>query len=165
VAAVIHEEEQNRRFAAVVAKGTDDAGEAWVALGPEGVTRLHAELSGEYRVRMSDVHPRDVLDNLTWASLLIARSYPDQFLAIFPSPEWDDNSVVCAGLGGIRRPEVTKRLMRLLGHEDKWIRVQAAVALRGHRHRGLQSALLSALDDPEDLVRYHVEERLAELGQ
>jgi HEAT repeat protein len=110
------------------------------------------------------VHPRDVIDNLALASRLAGSAYPDEFLAAFPSSEWDGNSFVCSGLGGIRRPEATKRLMRLLGHHDKWVRIAAAAALQRHRHRALRSALLAALDDPEDLVRYHVEERLSELG-
>ena len=156
--------EQDRLFAAVLIEGTDAAGDAWTGSGPEGVSRLHAELSGEHRVRVPDgVHSRDFLDNLTWASGLIASVYPDEFLATFRSSDWDDNVFVCAGLGEIQRPEATKRLMRLMGHEDKWIRINAAVALRGHRHRGLQSVLLAALNDPDDLVRYHVEARLVEL--
>lgn len=56
-----------------------------------------------------------------------------------------------------------EEFLATLGHDDKWIRIQAAAALRGHRHRGLRSVLLAATEDPEDLVRYHVEERLAEL--
>ena len=94
---------------------------------------------------------------------MVASAYPDKFLATFKSSEWNGNSFVCSGLGGIRHPDATKRLMRLLGHEDKSIRIHAAAALRGHRHRGLRSALLAAMDDPEDLVRYQVEERLAEM--
>lgn len=155
--------QQDRLFAAVLIEGTDDAADAWIASGPEAVDRLRTQLNGEDRVQIPEgVHPRDVLDNLTWASRRIASAYPDEFLASFPPSEWDGSPAVCSGLGGIRRPEATKRLMRLLGHEDKWVRVTAAVALQGHRHRGLKSALLAALDDPEHLVRYHVEERLAE---
>ena len=157
---------QDLLFAAVLVEGTNQAADAWIAFGPEGVSRLHTELSGEHRVQIPEgVHQRDVLDNLVQASRLIGSAYPDEFLAAFGSSEWDDNSFVCAGLGGIRRPDVTKRLMRLLGHEDKWVRIQAAVALGGHRHRGLQSVLLAALDDSDYLVRYHVEERLAELNE
>jgi hypothetical protein len=103
------------------------------------------------------------VDNLQWASRVVASAYPDEFLATFAPSVWDTNWFVCSGWGGIRRPEATKRLMCLLGHEDKWIRISAAVALRGHRHRGLRSVLPAAMDDPEDLVRYHVEERLQEL--
>lgn len=155
---------QDRLFAAVLIEGTDEAAGAWIAAGPKGVSRLRTELNGEHPVPVPEgVHVRDVLDNLAWASRLVASAYPDEFLVTFSSSDWDDNSFVCSGLGGIRRPEATKRLMPLLGHEDKWIRIQAAVSLQGHRGRGLRSALLVARDDPEDLVRYHVEERLAEL--
>lgn len=164
VCCVSDDPSQDRLFTAVLVKGTDEAGDAWIASGPQGVERLRRELTGQQHLQIPEgVHQRDVLDNLAHASRLVASAYPDEFLAAFPSPQWDDNSFVCAGLGGIRRPEVTKRLMRLLGHEDRWVRIQAAVALGGHQHRGLQSALLDALDDPDDLVRYHVEERLAEL--
>jgi len=38
------------------------------------------------------------------------------------------------------------------------------VALRGHRHPGLEAVLVAALEDPDYLVRYHVEERLAEVS-
>jgi hypothetical protein len=163
---VTYETDQDRLFAAVLIEGTDQAADAWIASGPEGVVgRLHAELNGEHRVPLpGGVHPRDVIDNLALASRLAGSAYPDEFLAAFPSSEWDGNSFVCSGLGAIRRPEATKRLMRLLGHHDKWVRIAAAAALQGHRHRALRSALLAALDDPEDLVRYHVEERLSELG-
>ena len=155
---------QDRLFAAVLIEGTDEAADAWISSGPQAVRRLRTELNREHPVRIPEgAHPRDVLDNLAWASRLIAAAYPDVFLSTFTSPAWDANTFVCSGLGGIQRPDATKRLMRLLGHENKWIRTQAAVALRGHRHRGLKSALLAALDDPEYLVRYHVEERLAEL--
>jgi hypothetical protein len=162
---VAEDAQQDRLFTAVLVEGTDDAAQEWLTSGPEAVNRLRMELSGERRARIPEAaQPKVVLDHLTWASRLVASAYPDAFLATFSSPDWDDNPFVCSGWGGIRQPEATKRLMRLLGHEDKWIRIQAAVALRGHRHRGLQSALLAARDDPDHLVRYHVEERLAELG-
>lgn len=161
---MVDETTQDRLFEAVLIEGTDDAAEAWVALGPEGVDRLRAELNGERRVPIPEgVHTKTVLDNFAHASRLIASAYPEVFLGAFESSEWDGNAGVVAGLGGIRRADATRRLMRLLRHDDKWIRIQAAVALRDHRHPGLRSALMAALDDPEDLVRYHVEERLAEL--
>ena len=161
---VVDDTEQDRLFSAVLIEGTDEAVDAWIASGPEAVSRLCMELTGEHAVQVPNVvHPRDVVDNLQWASRVVASAYPDEFLATFTPSEWDTNSFVCSGLGGIRRPDATKRLMRLLGHEDKWIRISAAVALRGHRHRGLRTVLLAAMDDPEDLVRYHVKERLQEL--
>ena len=103
------------------------------------------------------------MDNLQWASRVVASAYPDEFLATFTPSEWDTNWFVCSEWGGIRRPEATKRLMRLLGHEDKWIRISAAVALRGHRHRGVRAVLLPAMDDPEDLGPLPLQGRLQEL--
>ena len=76
---------------------------------------------------------------------------------------WDENPFVCSGLGTIRRPEVTERLMRILRSKNQWLRIDAAVALRGHQHPELQTALVAALQDPDYLVRYHVEERLTEI--
>ncbi len=160
-----NESEQERLFITVLVEGTETVTDAWIALGPKGLDRLRRELSGEVRADIpGDVHPKVVIDNLTWASRKIGTAYPEEFLSTFPSPQWDSNPFVCAGLGGIQLPDATRRLMRLLSHDDKWIRIQAAAALRGHRHRGLESALLAARDDPEFLVRYQVEERIAELA-
>jgi HEAT repeat protein len=55
--------------------------------------------------------------------------------------------------------------MRLLQSDDQWVRIQVAVALRDHRRRGLRSVLIAALEDPDELVRYHVEQRLAEIDE
>jgi HEAT repeat protein len=54
--------------------------------------------------------------------------------------------------------------MRILRSQNHWLRIDAAVALRGHRHPDLEAALVAALEDPDYIVRYHVEERLAEIG-
>lgn len=156
----------DRLFRGVLFDGTDQAIEAWIASGPDAVRRLQAELSGESRVEIPEgMHSRDFLDNLTWACHLLGAAHPDEFLDTFMSPDWYGNPFVISGLGGTLHPRATRRLMRLLTNDDEWVRVNAAVALCGHRHRGLRSVLLSAMDDPSNLVRYHVEERLEELGQ
>ena len=145
--------------------GTDEAIAAWIATGPESVHRLHQELTRELRVVVPEgTSDRLLLDNLMWASHEVARAFSDEFLSAFADDRWDENPFVCSGLGAIRRPEVTERLMRILRSKNHWLRIDAAVALRGHRHPDLEAVLVAALDDPDYLVRYHVEERLAEVG-
>jgi hypothetical protein len=156
----------DRLFTRVLVDGTDEAIAAWIASGPGSVRRLHQELTGELRVVVPEGTPdRLLLDNLGWASHEVARAFPDEFLAAFADDRWDEDPFVCSGLGAVRRPEVTERLMRTLRSEDHWLRVAAAVALRGHRHPDLEAVLMAALEDPDYLVRYHVEERLAEFGE
>ncbi len=154
----------DRLFTQVLVDGTDEAIAAWIATGDETVHRLHQELTGERRTALPEGTPdRLLLDNLMWASHEVAGAFPDEFLSAFADGRWDENPFVCSGLGAIRRPEVTERLMRILKSENHWLRIDAAVALRNHRHPDLEAALVAALLDPEYLVRYHVEERLAEL--
>lgn len=162
--ALAEQADQDHLFIAALADGTEESIDAWIASGPGAVRRLHAELSGENRVDFPEgVHPRDFLDNLIWACHRLGAAYPEEFLEMFQSPEWSTNPFVISGLGGTSMPQATRRLMRLMGDEDEWVRVNAAVALRGHQHRGLRSVLLTALDDSSHLVRYHAGERLREL--
>jgi HEAT repeat protein len=157
--------EPDRRFTQVLVDGSDEAIAAWIATGPESVHRLRRELTGEVRAAVPEgTSDRLLLDNLEWASHEVARAFPDEFLCVFADDRWDENPFVCAGLGAIRRPAVTERLMRILRNGSNWLRIDAAVALGGHRHPDLEAALVAALEDPDDLVRYHVEARLAEIG-
>ena len=154
----------DRAFVRVLTEGTDEAINAWIAHGPGSVARLRHELSGTRRaVIPQGTSERELLDNLTWASHELASAFPDEFLAAFHDEKWDENPFVCSGLGAIRRPEVTERLIRILKTQNRWLRISAAVALRGHSHPELHTALMDAQEDPDYLVRYHVEERLAEL--
>jgi len=145
--------------------GTEEAIAAWIGTGPESVHRLYQQLTHELRVVVPEgTSDRLLLDNLGWASHEVARAFPDEFLSVFADDRWDESPFVCSGLGTIRRPEVTERLMRILRSKNHWLRIDAAVALRGHRHPDLEAVLVAALEDPDYLVRYHVEERLAEVG-
>jgi HEAT repeat protein len=154
----------DRLFTRVLVDGTDEAIAHWIAAGPESVHRLHQELTGELRAALPEgISQRELLDNLKWAAHEVARAFPDEFLAAFADGGWDESPSVCSGLGAIRRPAVTERLMRMLRSENHWLRIDAAVALRGHQHPDLRAVLLDALQDPDYLVRYHIEERLAEL--
>jgi HEAT repeat protein len=147
-----------------IVTGTDEAVASLVAFGPEAVHRLRQHLTGEMRPAIPEgTSDRLVLDNLMWVSHEVAGAYPDEFLVAFANDRWNENPFVCAGLGAIRRREVTERLLHILTSKNHWLRVDAAVALRGHTHPDLEGALAEALDDPDELVRYHVEERLAEL--
>ncbi len=122
--------------------------------------------SGERRAAVpGGTSDRLLLDNLGRASQEAARAFPNEFLSVSADERWDGNPFVCSGLGAIRRPEVTERLMRMLTSEDHWLRVDAAVALRGHRHPDLEAALLAGMLDPDYLVRYHVELRLSEIAE
>jgi hypothetical protein len=156
--------ESERLFTQVLLEGTDEAIALWLGTGAGAVRRLHQELTGEQRVVVPKGTPdRLLLDNLTWASHEVAGAFPDEFLATFADNHWDEDPFVCSGLGAIHRPEVTERLMRILTNQDQWLRVSAAAALRDHRHPNLKAVLEDALQDPDYLVRYHVEERLGEL--
>ena len=151
-------------FVRVLTEGTDEAINAWIAEGPRSVARLRHELSGKHRAAVPEgTAERELLDNLMWASHEVAAALPDEFLEAFHNEKWDENPFVCSGLGAIRRPEVTERLIGILKTQNHWLRMSAAVALRGHSHPELHAALIDAQEDPDDLVRYHVEERLAEL--
>lgn len=157
--------DSDRLFTRVLVDGTDEAIARWIAAGPESVHRLRQELTRELPAVVPEGTPdRVLLDNIGWASHEVARAFPDEFLSAFADGRWDESYVVCSGLGAIRRPEVTERLMRILKSKNHWLRIDAAVALRGHRHPDLEAALVAALEDPDELVRYHVEERLAEMG-
>lgn len=155
---------QEAPFDRAIAEGTDSAFAEWLATGPECVTRLEEELNGSRKAQVpAHRDPRLFFDNLSGAAFWAAKKYPGEFLRVFADPQWDDNTFVCCGLGAIHSPEATERLLRLLSHRDKWVRMQAAVGLAGHRHPGLATALAQARSDPDYLVRYHVEKRLAEL--
>jgi hypothetical protein len=165
VVAVPGDSEPDRLFTRVIVDGTDEAIAVWIATGPESVHRLYQELTRELRAVVPEgTSDRLLLDNLRWASHEVARAFPDEFLSAFADDRWDEDPFVCSGLGAIRRPEVTERLMRILRSKNHWLRIDAAVALRGHRHPDLVAVLVAALKDPDYLVRYHVEERLAEVG-
>lgn len=156
--------DSDRLFTLVIVEGTGEAIASWIAAGPAAVRRLRQELTGERRISVPEsTSPRDLLDNLMSASYEAARAFPDEFLAAFADSRWDESPAACCGFGAIRRPEVTERLMRILRSKSHWLRINAAVALRGHHHPDLEAALVTALEDPDYLVRYHVEERLAEI--
>ncbi len=152
-------------FTQALVEGSTDAVTAWLEAGPETVQRLRRELTGEQRIVVPEGTPdRLLLDNLTWASHETARMFPEPFLAAFADDRWDENPFVCAGLGAIHRPETTERLMTILRTGSRWLRIGAAVALRGHEHPQLKEAFAAALDDPDEIVQYHASQRLAELS-
>lgn len=165
MAAIQPESARESLFAAAIVEGTDQAIAAWIADGPGGVYRLRQELTRERRIHLPEgTSDRFILDNLRLASCEAARAFPDEFLTAFADTRWDEDPFACAGFGAIRRPKVTERLLRTLQSKDHWLRIDAAVALRGHQHPDLKAALEAALEDPDYLMRYHVEERLAEIA-
>jgi hypothetical protein len=158
------DDDPDRGFVRALGEGTDEAIASWIAEGPGAVARLRQELTRERRAALPDgISDRELLDNLMWVSHEVGAAFPDEFLASFDDARWDENPFVCSGLGAICRPEVTERLMRILQSQNRWLRIDAAVALRGHSHPELRASLMTAREDPDDLVRHHVEERLAEL--
>lgn len=151
-------------FAAVLIEGAKASIESWVSTGPGIVTQLRDELMGRTRVELPPGSSfKAMLDNLTAAALAAAEAHPDVFLQVFAAERWEKSPTVCTGLGAIKRPEATIRLIRCLSNPDRWVRVSAAAALRGHHHPDLEPALRAALDDEEDLVTWHVQQRLDEL--
>ena len=157
-------ERHEEAFATALIEGTPEALAAWVETGPAAVKRLHAELARERTARLPDhIFGRVIVDNILVVAAAVAAAYPDEFLETFADPGWDESASVRSGLGAIHRPVATLRLMRLLATGGRRARIDAVICLRGHRHRGLQSVLIAALDDPDDLVREEAEARLEEL--
>lgn len=154
----------DERFTRAIVEGTPEAIADLLDIGPGVVDRLRRELSNEQRIVIPPgTSDRVLLDNLMWTSHEVAGSYPEEFLAAFSDERWNENPFVCGGLGAIRRTDVTERLMHILRTGTRWLRIDAAVALGGHTHPELETALVAALDDTDELVRYHAAERLAEL--
>lgn len=151
-------------FAAVLLEGGKRDIESWLATGPGVVTRLRDELTRARRVELPPGRSfKAMMDNMAAAAFASAEAHPDVFLRVFSAKRWNESPIVCTGLGAIKRSEATSRLIHCLNSPDRWVRISAADALRGHLHPDLEPALRGALEDEDELVRWHVQQRLDEI--
>jgi HEAT repeat protein len=154
----------SERLAAVLIGAGDEGVAAWSATGRAGVVLLHQVLVEGRDIPTPGTHSRDVIDNLAEAVVSIASAEPDAFLEVFADPALDTNSFVLAGLGRVLRPAATRRLVAASAAGDMRLRQDAAMALGHHASPEAVSALVTLLDDPDYLVRYHALQSLAAVG-
>jgi hypothetical protein len=152
-------------FAAVLASGSDADLSAWAATGPSGVVLLRDELAGRRTTTPArQTSPRDIIDNLSAATVAIAESEPEVFLDAFAGVEWASNTFVLDGFGRIDGERATDRLIEATRSGDEWARMHAAIGLAGRRSDAVSIALERLLDATEYLVRYHALASLSTSG-
>ena len=153
------------RLSAAYAQGTADALERWAATGRPGVLLLREFLDGTWDPAPAPgVFSRDLVDNTSALIAEIAAAQPEAFLETFESERYRDNSLVLTGLGQIDDERATRRLARVAGSVDQWVRMQVAIEL-GRRASSVATAtLVRLLGDDEYLVRYHALRSLATVG-
>jgi hypothetical protein len=146
-------------------KGDEASVEALVAAGPECVSRFRDVLNGDLRLDLPPDRARTLIDNATTVSCKIAATYPAKYVASFADVSWMRHSEVLAGLGYTQRPEAVPVLVTSLSSElPGATRLSAAIALRYFPGPEPIRALNAALNDPDDLVRYHAQASLVALG-
>jgi HEAT repeat protein len=153
------------RLSAAYATGTAEALERWAATGPPGVLLLRQFVDGSWHPADAPVvFPRDLVDNTTALIGAIAAAEPDAFLEIFDADRFRANGLVLTGLGRIDDARATRRLARVVGSADRWIRMDVAIGL-GRRASSIATAtLVRLIDDEDSLVRYHALQSLARIG-
>jgi HEAT repeat protein len=149
---------------AVIRRGAAEDLAAWAGSGRDGLLLLRAEISGRGRRRWTDVHPRDVIDELSAAAAAIAATNPSEFLDVFADKEFDENGYVLTGLGYIDDPRATERLARATTSGTSWARMDAAIGLGRRQGPAAVEALLGLLHDPDYLVRHHTLRSLGAVG-
>ena len=153
------------RLSAAYARGTPDTLERWVATGAEGVLLLREFLDGTWEPEPTPgVFSRDLVDNTSALIAEIAAAQPEAFLETFESERYRDNSLVLTGLGQIDDPRATKRLARVSGSTNEWVRMQVAIGLGRRASSVAIATLVRLLGDAEYLVRYHALRSLATVG-
>ena len=98
---------------------------------------------------------RDEIDNMSAAVAKIALHHPSAFLDVFADPSLDANTFVLTGLAYIDDPRATHRLAIATGAETWNARMHAAIGLGNRETPEATRALVSLLDDEDDLVRIH----------
>jgi HEAT repeat protein len=158
-------DEVAERLTAAYASGTVDALERWAATGRPGLILLRELLDGSWDPPAAPgTHPRDLVDNTSALVAEIAAAQPDAFLEIFESDRFRANGLILTGLGRIDDPRATRRLARVAGSADRWVRMDVAIGL-GRRASSIATAtLVRLIGDEDDLVRYHALRSLARIG-
>jgi HEAT repeat protein len=153
------------RLSAAYAHGTADALERWAATGRPGVLLLREFLDGTWEPAPAPgVFSRDLVDNTSALIAEIAAAQPEAFLETFEPERYRDNHLVLTGLGQIDDELATRRLARVAGSPNEWVRMQVAIGL-GRRASSVATAtLVRLLGDAEYLVRYHALRSLATVG-
>jgi HEAT repeat protein len=158
-------DEVAERLRAAYATGSAEALERWAATGRPGLLLLRELLVGSWDPPPAPgVHPRDLVDNTSALVAEIAAAEPDAFLEIFELDRFRANGLVLTGLGRIDDPRATRRLARVVGSADRWVRMDVAIGL-GRRVSSIATAtLVRLMGDEDDLVRYHALQSLARIG-
>jgi hypothetical protein len=153
------------RLSAAYALGTHESMVRWAATGPRGVHLLREFLDGTWDPAPGPRgSPRDLVDNTSALVAAIAAAQPEAFLEAFGGEQYGSNTLVLAGLGQIDDERATRRLARVAGSADRWVRMGVAMGL-GRRPSGIASSVLARLlGDVEFLVRHHALESLARIG-
>ena len=159
------DDEVGLRLSAAYATGTADALEQWAATGRAGVLLLREFLDRTWDPAPAPgVFSRDLVDNTTALVAAIAEVEPEAFLEVFEADRFHADGLVLVGLGTIDDPRATRRLARVAGSADPWVRMDVAIGL-GRRSSSIATAILvRMLDDTEYLVRYHALRSLERIG-
>jgi hypothetical protein len=153
------------RLSAAYALGSDDALARWAATGPQGVVLLRDFLDGTWDPASGPGgSPRDLVDNASALVAAIAAAQPEAFLEVFEGDRYRSNALVLTGLGHIDDERATRRLARVAGSADRWVRMGVAMGLGRRPSPIASSALARLLGDVEFLVRHHALESLARIG-
>jgi len=148
-----------------IVKGEEESCEALLEAGEASVTRFHEWLSGDRRISLPTGRDREFIDTTTTVSCRLAARFPDRYVALFNSPRWATYSLVVAGLGYTRKPEVIPLLIEALFSDAPGVtRLSAASALGFFPGDESVGALLKALVDDDYLVRYHAIMSLGSVG-
>jgi HEAT repeat protein len=160
------EDEVGKRLSAAYASGIAEALERWAATGRSGVLLLREFLDGTWDPAPAlGAFSRDLVDNTSALVAAIAESEPEAFLEVFEATRFRGNGYVLVGLGRIDDPRATRRLARVAGSSDQWVRMDVAIGL-GRRASSIATAtLVGLLNDREFLVRHHALESLARIGE
>jgi HEAT repeat protein len=142
----------------------DDGFERLAALGPDAVARFHDFLLRAQPLSLPST--KQVIEAITSVSCRLARRFPDDYVELFNDKSWIDHADVVVGLGWTGRSEVVPVLIEALASDaPSTTRAKAAEAL-ATVPAGPESvdALLSALNDPDFLVREQAVRALGQVG-
>jgi hypothetical protein len=138
---------------------------ALVAAGPEAVDRFRDALNGSLQLDLPRDQAQTLVANATAVSCTLASTYPAKYVAMFAEPGWMRHQEVLLGLGYTQRPEAVPVLVTaLLSELPAVTRASAAIALRYFAGEQSHRALIRALSDPEEPVRFHAQASLEAMG-
>lgn len=159
------DDEVGERLSAAYASGSPEALERWAATGRPGVVLLRAFLEQTWDPAPAPgVFSRDLVDNTAALVAAIAEAEPEAFLEVFEGDRFQASGLVLVGLGKIDDPRATRRLARVAGSTNSWVRMDVAIGL-GRRASSIATTILGRLlGDDEYLVRCHALRSLERIG-